>query len=61
MYEAVVDKIGKPVVFNICVLGALITLTGLVEAQSIMRVLQTKIPVDLLEVNEKALQIGLQL
>ena len=61
MYEAVVDKVGKPIVFNICVLGALITLTGLVDAQSIMRVLQTKIPVDLLEVNEKALQIGLQL
>jgi 2-oxoglutarate ferredoxin oxidoreductase subunit gamma len=61
MYEAVVDKIGQPIVFNICVLGALITLTGLVEAQSVMRVLQTKVPVDLLEVNEKALQVGLQL
>jgi len=61
MYRAVMDKIGKPIAFNICMLGAMTRLTGLVRAESIMRVLETKIPVDFLETNETALEIGLQL
>lgn len=61
MYRAVMDKIGKPIAFNICMLGALTRLTGLVSAGSIMRVLETKIPVDFLETNKRALEIGLQL
>jgi 2-oxoglutarate ferredoxin oxidoreductase subunit gamma len=61
MYDAVMDKIGKPVVFNICVLGVLTGLTGLVEAGSIMKVLAAKLPPDLLEVNKKALNLGLKL
>jgi 2-oxoglutarate ferredoxin oxidoreductase subunit gamma len=31
------EKIGKPIVFNICMLGALIELTGLVEPDSIFK------------------------
>lgn len=61
MYRAVMDKIGKPIAFNICMLGAMTRLTGLVSAESIMRVLETKIPVDFLETNKRALEIGLQL
>ena len=59
MYEAVVNEIGKPVVFNICVLGALIGLTGLIRAESILRVLETKIQADFVEINRRALQTGL--
>jgi 2-oxoglutarate ferredoxin oxidoreductase subunit gamma len=61
MYRAVMDKIGKPIVFNVCMLGAMIGLTGLVRAESIMGVLETKIPVDFLEINKRALEIGFQL
>jgi 2-oxoglutarate ferredoxin oxidoreductase subunit gamma len=61
MYRAVMDKIGKPIVFNICMLGAMIGLTGLVRAESIKGVLETRIPVDFLEINKRALEIGLQL
>ncbi len=61
MYRAVMDKIGKPIAFNICMLGAMTRLTGLVRAESIIRVLETKIPVDFLETNKRALEIGLQL
>ena len=32
MYETVMEKIGKPVVFNICVLGALIGITEILQA-----------------------------
>lgn len=59
MYEAVVNDIGKTIVFNICVLGALIGLTGLIRAESILRVLETKIQADFVEINRRALQTGL--
>jgi 2-oxoglutarate ferredoxin oxidoreductase subunit gamma len=61
MYRAVMDKIGKPIAFNVCMLGAMIGLTGLVRAESITAVLETKIPVDFLEINKRALEIGFQL
>ena len=61
MYEAVVNHIGKPIVFNICVLGALIGLTGLIQAESILRVLETKIQADFVEINRRALQVGLDM
>ena len=61
MYKAVMDKIGKPIVFNICMLGAVIALTGLVNPESIMKTLEHRIPADFLEMNRKALDIGLVL
>jgi 2-oxoglutarate ferredoxin oxidoreductase subunit gamma len=61
MYRAVMDGIGKPVVFNICTLGALIGLTRVISRESILRVLETKIPAGFLEMNTKAFEIGLQL
>lgn len=61
MYETVMAKIGKPIVFNICMLGAVIALTELVKPESIMKTLENRIPADFLEINRKALDIGLAL
>jgi 2-oxoglutarate ferredoxin oxidoreductase subunit gamma len=61
MYEAVMDKIGKPIVFNICMLGAVIGLTKLVHPESILKVLKTQIAPSFLEMNRQALELGLQL
>jgi 2-oxoglutarate ferredoxin oxidoreductase subunit gamma len=61
MYETVMAKIGRPIVFNICMLGAVIGLTKLVRPESIMKVLETQIPASFLEMNGKALELGLQL
>ncbi|CAN2039301.1 2-oxoglutarate synthase subunit KorC [Candidatus Magnetomoraceae bacterium gMMP-15] len=61
MYEITMEKIGNPVVFNICMLGALITLVDLVKAKSIMAVLEKRIPADFLEMNREALSIGMRL
>ncbi len=61
MYETVMAKIGNPIVFNICMLGAVIGLTGLVKPESIMKSLETRIPADFLDMNRKALDIGLGL
>lgn len=61
MYQTVVEKIGKPIVFSICMLGAVISLTGIVKPESIMKVLQTRIPKDFIKMNQKALNLGIAL
>ena len=61
MYENVMEKIGKPIVFNICMLGAVIRMTGLLTPGSIMKVLETRILPDFLDMNRQALDLGLAL
>ncbi|MDT8377789.1 MAG: 2-oxoacid:acceptor oxidoreductase family protein [Desulfotignum sp.] len=61
MYETVMEKIGKPIVFNICMLGALLGATRLVRGESILKVLQTTIPKDFMEMNKTALELGINM
>lgn len=61
MYETVMAEIGKPIVFNICMLGAVISITNLVRPESIMKVLETRIPSGFIDMNRKALEIGIAL
>ncbi len=61
MYAAVMEEIGKPIVFNICMLGALIGVSELLEPESVIKVLKTKIPEDFLDMNRKALDMGLKM
>ena len=61
MYMTVMEQIGKPIVFNICMLGALIELTGLVQQDSILSVLKEKIGPDFMTMNQEALEIGIRL
>lgn len=61
MYERVMEEIGKPIVFNICVLGALIGISDLVRAESVMKVIGERVPKDFIEMNNRALNIGLEL
>ncbi len=61
MYRQVMDTIGKPIVFNISMLGAVVALTELVQPDSIMKVLEQRIPSGFLEMNRKALELGLRL
>lgn len=61
MYQTVMEEIGKPIVFNICMLGAVISLTGLVKPESIMKVLKDRIPTGFLKMNKQALQLGMDL
>ena len=58
MYRAVLDKIGKPVVFNICVLGALLNMVPVVKYESVIEVLNENIPEEFLDMNKKALELG---
>ena len=61
LYETVMEEIGKPIVFNICMLGAVIALTGLVKPQSIMATLKERIPGSFLKMNSTALELGVHL
>ena len=61
MYQAVMDAIGKPIVFNTCMLGAVIAIIGIVKPESILRVLETRVPPAFLEMNRKALDIGIKI
>ncbi len=61
LYQTVMDKIGKPIVFNICMLGAVLSLTDLVKSESIIKVLESRIPSSFLEMNRKALNLGMEL
>ncbi len=61
MYQTVMEEIGKPIVFNICMLGAVISLTGLVKPESIIKVLKDRIPTGFLKMNKQALQLGIDL
>jgi 2-oxoglutarate ferredoxin oxidoreductase subunit gamma len=61
MYMTVMDKIGKPIVFNICMLGVVLSLTDLMAPDSIMKVLETRIPPDFLDINRKALDLGMEM
>jgi 2-oxoglutarate ferredoxin oxidoreductase subunit gamma len=61
MYDTVMEKIGKPIVFNICMLGALLGATQLVRGESIIKVLETTIPKDFMKMNKTALELGIEM
>lgn len=61
MYRSVMEKIGNPVVLNICMLGAVISLTNLIRPESIMSVLNTRIASAFLDMNRTALDLGMDM
>ncbi len=61
MYQSVMEEIGKPIVFNICMLGALVAMTGLVRGESIMEVLKARIPSSFIDINQRAVDLGMRL
>ncbi len=59
IYETVMEKIGKPIVFNICVLGTLLGITDLLKPESVMSVIESRVPSDFITMNNRALDLGL--
>ena len=53
MYETIMEEIGKPIVFNICMLGAVIQLTNVVKPNSVLKILEKRIPADFLEMKKR--------
>lgn len=58
MYQRVMETIGDPVVFNICMLGALIGLLGLVRTESVLAVIAGRVPEKYVAMNREALELG---
>ena len=61
LIQSILDKVGKAIVLNICMLGAVISLTEIVKPESIMKVLDKRIPKDFIEMNQTALELGMHL
>ncbi len=61
IYDSVMDKIGNEIVLNMCMLGAVIKLTNIVHKNSIIKVLEERIPKKFIEMNEKAIDLGMGL
>lgn len=61
MYESVMEEIGKPVVFNICVLGALLGISQILRPESVRAAITDRVPKDFLTINNQAFDLGLAL
>jgi len=61
MFESVMEKLKKPIVFNICMLGAVLGFTRAVTPDSIRKVLKTRIPSQFIDLNDQALELGLEI
>ncbi len=61
MFAAVRERIGKPVVYNICVLGALAAVTRTVGMESLEKTLAARFDARQLPDNMKALRLGAEL
>jgi 2-oxoglutarate ferredoxin oxidoreductase subunit gamma len=61
MYRTVMDKIENPIGFNICMLGAVVSLTELVKPESILKVMENRAPSEFTEMNRNALNLGIEL
>lgn len=61
MYQTVMEEIGDPVAFNICVLGALIGLLAIVRPESVLAVIAGRVPETYLPMNRQALDLGMGL
>jgi len=61
MYDNVVEKIGKPVVFNICMLGTLISITEVIKPKSVLAAVVSKVPKDFIDLNTRAFELGMEL
>jgi len=61
MYDTVLKEIGKPIVFNICVLGALVGATELLRPESLLKAIGDRVPKDFVEMNHRAFDLGLAL
>jgi 2-oxoglutarate ferredoxin oxidoreductase subunit gamma len=61
MYQAVMDTFESPLVYNICMLGAVLALTEIVKPESVTKVLEKRVPEGVLEMNRKALFLGMEM
>jgi 2-oxoglutarate ferredoxin oxidoreductase subunit gamma len=61
MFETVMENFGNPIVHNICMLGVVLRLTEIVKPESLMKVFEARMSPKFIDMNKKALQLGIDL
>lgn len=61
LYEHVMEQVGKPIVFNTSVLGALLGITNIIRPESVMKVVKNRVPPAFVNMNNQAFEIGLKI
>jgi len=61
IFETTRKEINNTVVFNIAVLGCILALTNIVRPESVLKALRTKIAPSYLDINTKALELGINM
>ena len=61
MFDTVMENFNNPIVHNICMLGVVLQLTKIVKPESLMKVFEARMPPKFIDMNKKALQLGLEL
>ena len=61
MYDTMMAEIGKPVVFNITMLGALISITEVIKPKSVLAAIKSRVPKDFIDLNTRAFELGMEL
>ncbi|HJO94167.1 MAG TPA: 2-oxoacid:acceptor oxidoreductase family protein [Victivallales bacterium] len=61
MYDAVMEKIGNPIVLNMCMLGAVIHITQIIKPASLFKIIEARMPGKFVEMNKEAIEIGIGL
>jgi len=59
--DTVSEKIGNPVVLNICMLAAVVRLTEVVKPDSVKQVIRNRVPENFRQLNQTAFDIGVDL
>jgi 2-oxoglutarate ferredoxin oxidoreductase subunit gamma len=58
LYRGIMERIGKPVVFNVGVLGALLAIKPIVKLESILKTMEGKFPPAFMGINKQAMEVG---
>lgn len=61
MFETVMKNIGSSIVFNICMLGALLGITRLIKTESLLAGIHKRMGASALDLNQHAFELGLEL
>lgn len=61
LFAQLMQELKKPVVFNICVLGALLALSSVIKTESVQQAISDRVPPQVLSLNQEAFQLGLEL
>lgn len=61
MYDTVMAEIGKPVVFNITMLGTLVSITEVIKAKSVLATVKDRVPKDFVNLNAEAFELGMEI